>query len=283
VRSGFWYDFKPDAEIKGFHISQPIMPLNVEEPTRWKRLLSKLTRYSETRFKNEVLGVSDSIGTRIISVQELEALCQPYDMYRAPPPDSLKSYVATVGGVDWSGGGTEGVSRTVVWVDGITRDHKLKTLYYRIYPVTNPVNILEDVAEVLSNYCVKFVVGDRGEGHLANNLLAQKLGTHRVLQLHYGSQAKPLTLNEQMNCYSGDRTTLMDNFFMVLKRGGVIYPSLQHMETPIKDTLNIYEEVTQLGKKVWRHAPTQPDDAFHAQLFAWIAAKVVMMDMNFTG
>ena len=75
----------------------------------------------------------------------------------------------------------------------------------------------------------------------------------------------------------------MDNYFMVLKRAGIEYPRLQYMREAISDILNIYEEVTTTGKKVWRHAPTQPDDAFHAQLFGWLAAKIIMMDLNFSG
>jgi hypothetical protein len=69
---------------------------------------------------------------------------------------------------------------------------------------------------------------------------------------------------------------------MVLKRGGVIYPRITYMTEAIKDVLNLYEEVTMSGKKVWRHAPTLSDDAFHAQLFAWLAAKIVCMDLKFT-
>jgi hypothetical protein len=75
----------------------------------------------------------------------------------------------------------------------------------------------------------------------------------------------------------------MDNYFMVLKRGGVIYPRLQYMGPAIQDILSIFEEITQMGKKVWRHSQTQPDDAFHAQLFGWLAAKIIMMDMSFNG
>lgn len=282
-RNGQWYDFNPGSTLKGFHISQPMLPKNMESEVRWRRILDKLERYSETKFKNEVLGISDALGARIIGKDELEALCKDYDVYRTPPPGGLGNYKAIVGGVDWSGGGAEGISRTVAWVWGITPEHRLRCLYFRIYPVTSPVTVVEDVAEVFQNYGVKLVVGDRGEGHLANNLLAKILGEHRVHQLHYGAQASPLSWNEKGKFYTGDRTTLMDNFFMVLKRGGVEYPKLEYMREPITDVLNIFEEVTQMGKKVWRHAPTQPDDAFHAQLFGWLAAKIVMMDMQFNG
>lgn len=281
-RDGQWYDFNPGSTLKGFHISQPMMPLNSEDATRWQRILNKLERYSVNKFKNEVLGVSDALGTRLISKEELTALCKDYEIYRNPAPNQ-EPYSHIVAGVDWSGGGKEGVSRTVVWIFGITKDHRLKTLYFRIYPVTNPVSVVDDVAEVLSGYQCALVVGDRGEGHLANELLKAKLGKNRVTQLKYQMQASPIVWSEDANSYHADKTTLMDNYFMVLKRGGVVYPKLDYMSVPIEDTLNIYEEVTQTGNKVWRHAPTQPDDSFHAQVFAWIAAKIILMDMSFSG
>jgi hypothetical protein len=194
-----------------------------------------------------------------------------------------REYSHVVAGVDWSGGGIEGVSRTVVWIFGVTCQHQLKTLYFRIYPVTSPVSVVDDVVEVLRNHNVELVIGDRGEGKLPNDLLKQKLGPHRVHMLQYGAQARPLAWNDAGGFYSGDRTILMDNYFMVLKRQGVIYPRLQCMGVPISDILNIYEEVTNNGKKVWRHAPTHPDDSFHAQLMGWLAAKVLLMDLEFNG
>jgi hypothetical protein len=281
-RAGQWYDFNPDSSLKGMHISQPMLPLNMEQPHRWARILNKLERYSETKFKNEVLGISDALGARLISKEELLSLCQSYDVYRTPPKN-METFSHIVAGVDWSGGGTEGVSRTVLWIFGVTRDHRLKTLFFRVYPVTNPVTVVDDVAEVIQNYNVSLTVGDRGEGHLANKQLQKILGRHRMTQVKYGAQAAPIVWNEEADAYHADRTTLMDNYFMVLKRGGVIYPDERYMTTPIQDVLNIYEEVTKNGLKVWRHAPTQPDDAFHAQLFGWLAAKIVLMDMEFTG
>jgi len=282
TRAGQWYDFNPDSTLKGLHISQPMLPLNQEMPNRWQRIINKLERYSESKFKNEVLGVSDALGARLISKDELLALCSPYDVYRAPPKN-MEHYSYVVAGIDWSGGGTEGVSRTVIWLWGVTKDHRLKTLFFRIYPVMNPVAVVDDIVEILTNYNVALTVGDRGEGHLANKQLQARLGRHRVTQVKYGSQASPILWNEAADSYHADRTTLMDNYFMVLKRGGAIYPKEEIMSVPIQDVLNIYEEVTKNGLKVWRHAPTQPDDSFHAQLFGWLAAKIVLMDMEFAG
>jgi hypothetical protein len=117
-----------------------MLPRNIEFPGRWKRILEKMDRYSDTRFKNEVLGISDSLGARLVSKEELEVLCEDYDIFRKPSFNENFSHV--VAGIDWSGGGTEGVSRTVLWIWGVTSDHRLKTLYFRIYPVTNPQDAL---------------------------------------------------------------------------------------------------------------------------------------------
>lgn len=282
-RLGQWYDFNKESTMKGFHVSQPMLPLNCENPHRWGKLLTKVERYPESRLKNEVFGVSDAIGARLISKDELESLCENYDIFRTPPPTAQEQFSHVVAGVDWSGGGVTGVSRTVLWIFGVTKDHRLKTLYFRIYPVTSPVTIVDDMVEVMNNYQVERVVGDRGEGHLGNDQLRHKMGKHRVTEVQYGAQASAISWNDLGSFYTVDRTIVMDNYFMVLKRGAVVYPNLSYMTVPIQDILNLYEEVTKVGRKVWRHAPTQPDDSYHAQLFAWLAAKMILMDLSFNG
>jgi hypothetical protein len=78
-----------------------------------------------------------------------------------------------------------------------------------------------------------------------------------------------------------DRTTLIDNYLMTVKQGRVEFPPYEEMREPIKDILNIFEEVTTSGKKVWRHSPQLPDDSLHAQVFAWFGWKMVMNDLKF--
>lgn len=78
-----------------------------------------------------------------------------------------------------------------------------------------------------------------------------------------------------------DRTTLIDNYLMCLKQQRVEYPPFDETREAIKDVLNIYEEVTSSGKKVWQHSPQLPDDSLHAQVFAWFAWKMVLNDLKF--
>jgi hypothetical protein len=290
-RHGQWYDFNPEYKhdprygVKGFHVSQPILPANVEQPERWKRILEKLESYSPTKFKNEVLGVSDAVGSRLITLEELTALCEDYMVDLPIQPDQLKGIRAISGGVDWSGQGQDYVSRTVVWVFGLTRDYKLKTLFYKIMKGENPVEDVDEVGDIFQRCNCQVVIGDAGEGAHANAFVRDKLGAHRMFQAQYGSFQKMLRWNRK-DRYLVDRTSAIDSYMIQLKRGGVIFPNIRQMATPIQDILNEYEETTQVGtvgggRRVWRHAPTAPDDCLHAQIFAWFAMKVIQGDLEF--
>ena len=54
------------------------------------------------------------------------------------------------------------------------------------------------------------------------------------------------------------------------------------MELLFEDILNEYEEVTREGNKVWRHAPTRPDDALHALNFARLAMQRAIGELDLT-
>lgn len=286
VREGFWYDFNKHGRIKGFHISQPMLPVNNEIQERWDRILDKLETYPESKFKNEVLGVSDAIGTRFISQEELLAMCHDYYIPEAPPVDPalVEDCRYITGGVDWSGGGGDYVSRTVCWVWGYTNEGKYKTIYFKIFPGNNPIEDVEEVARIFSACRCDVVVGDAGEGAVANSHLMRVLGAHRVFQMQYGTFYKLMKWNKK-DRYLIDRTAAIDSFMLVLKHQGVIYPNVGQMMVPIQDILAEYEETSQTGyggvsRKIWRHAPSAPDDCLHAQIFAWLAMKIARQDME---
>ena len=314
VRNGEWIDmhvYPPGFDgkkIKGFHVPQVILPKNVPASMprdarsqelatrRWKRIVEKHAIYPTAKFKNEVMGVSDAIGTRLISKEELEALCLEYEITEYPTNNLLMGNLrGVVAGVDWSGGGMQGNSRTVLWIWGICsggqqHNFRLKTLYFKVYPETNPISggVVEHIVDMCTRFNVSLVIGDAGAGALANSNLREQLGSHRAMQVQYkggtsgsGGAGRSFYWNK-VDRFLAERTTMIDHFIMFVKREGVIYPNVRQMTIPIKDMLNEYEEETKHGRKVWRHAPTQPDDCLHAQIFGWMAAKFATMDPMFT-
>ncbi|RKY28662.1 MAG: hypothetical protein DRP83_00380 [Planctomycetota bacterium] len=294
--TGQWIDMVPSKKLQGFHISQPMMPRNVplamrsagrssaevkQAELRWERILQKFEETPLSTFRNEVLGVSDEIGSRLLSQEELESLCTGDPLQQFPDRKALQGITQIVAGADWSGGGTTGVSRTVLWIWGWRPvDQKLITLFYKVYPGTNPVTAVEEIALVCKQYQVSMFCGDAGEGALANDLMRTHLGHHRVIQVQYGMQAKALKFN-QVDRYTGDRTTLIDNYFMMLKQKKIEFGPLAEMRVAINDILNEYEDVTHTDRKVWRHSPQKPDDCLHAGLFGWLAWKIINKDFKF--
>ncbi len=302
-RKGQWIDMAKDVSIKGFHISQAIMPVNVPaswQPgteghaiavDRWTKLLYKMESplYGESRFLNECIGVSTSTGVRLLTKEALEALCdEKIDMTRLPLPLSKEGIVRTTAGVDWSGGGSEvkgseGVfkSRTVLHIWGQQADGRLRTLFYKIFPNGHATGWIDEIVELCNGWGVNMIVGDAGEGALANSYLRQRLGDHRVTAVRYMALSKPIEWNPNSMVYHVDRTTLIDNYAKWLIHKQAIYPCLKQATPAINDILNVYEEVTTQGRKVWRHAPTMPDDCLHAQIFGWFAWKLLVQDLKF--
>lgn len=298
TRLGFWHDMRKQEPggstlMKGFHIPQPIMPRNIPRccpgdeaaaQGRWDDIIHDMETISSANFRNEVLGISDSIGKRLLSLDELKALCGARNISSVREPDTMRGIPFCVAGVDWTGGGSKGKSRTVLWVWGwCPAELRLKTMYFRIYPNNNAVVDVEDIIRVCNDYQVSMVVGDAGEGNLPNSMLKNALGQHRVMAAQYGANKRPIYWNDE-DRWMLDRTTVIDNFMMFLKRKYPIkpeYPPYMQVKEAIEDVLHEYEDVTSAGKKVWQHAPDLADDALHAQIFAWIAFKLVMNDLLF--
>jgi len=289
-RNGKWFDMNPDSKMKGFHISQPMLPKNVENPIRWERILEKLEGYTATQFKNEVLGVSDDIGARFISQEELLTLCVDYYIDLPLTPAIVNGIRIVVGGVDWAGNSDDGAkSRTVAWVWGLTQDYKFKTLYYRVFQKANAIEDVEEVARIFEACQCRYVIGDAGEGAVANSVLRDKLGAHRVGQAQYGGGAGFSALirwNRQGTRYLVNRTAAIDSFMLELKKQGVIFANPRQMAVPIQDILNEYQESTHSGqggsiRSIWKHSPNSPDDCLHAMVFGWLAMKVVQGELKF--
>lgn len=282
VRNFKWRDTNNNPwRIKGFHIPQIVIPAHTENPKKWDILLEKFETWPRSKFNNEIMAESDSKGTRLLSMRDLEECCGQYRM-AAYPSAAIKEGVDTiVAGVDWSGGGKDGISRTVVYVWGVRTDFVFKTLYYKIYDSEDPVASVEDVAAVCDRFGVRLVIGDQGEGSLANGMLAAKLGKHRVGKFRYGMFSKPVETDSVTGVFKLDKTTIIDNYFKFIKDKGVIFPDIVDSKPAFDDVMAEFSEVTHVGKKIWKHSMNRPDDCLHAMIGGWIAGKLLKRDLTF--
>lgn len=308
-REGQWVDMNPrdDWKLKGFHISRPMMPKSVpaawpEGPLRdkaregWEEIMEKLegrNAYAISLFRNEVIGVSDSQGRRIITIEQLRAMCDGPPIAMKPDMQrNMKGVVRIAAGIDWSGGGTEMKSRTVLTILGkVGNTGKLRLLYFKIFPGTNPVDEVQEIGNTLQMYNIDgtlLIGGDRGEGNMPTDMLRKRFtdNPRRVMKFHYtGNMSSNIKWNDEGKFYVIHRTHSIDSLMSALSRQEFQFPhdpGQNIMDIAFQDILNEYEEVTKEGRKYWDHAPTNPDDFLHALNFARLAMQISTGEVNLT-
>lgn len=296
-RNGVWVDTnrKPDMPYKGFHISRPMMvgsvPAAWTEGTKeweeavdaWKDVLATMegpTAYSLPQFRNEVLGMSDSVGQRMITEADLWA-CATYDKFlEHPSREDLEDILRIGVGIDWSGGGGNGHSFTVVSVVGRTRKGKLRVLFFRIFPGLHAVAENKEIADLIRRFdgftpgqCV--VGADAGNGNTNVDMLRTSLDNPgRIQKFEYnGQMSYYLTWDPKAAKFLLKRTPAIDAFMLAVLRKDFEFPKEPRslVEAGFKHILAEYEEVvtSQSGeRKIWQHAETAPDDFLHSLVYA---------------
>jgi hypothetical protein len=305
-RLGQWIDMKSgkDAVYKGFHISRPIMPRNVpaawtnaadkeKAQELWNEVLGKMEgpgAYSTSKFRNEVLGVSDSVGQRVVTMEMLREACDgPMISDRQTPAIMQGVSPAIAAGVDWSGGGSEKTSFTVLWILGkMMNSVRQRTLYFKIFPGSHPIQEARDIAATIGMFKVQVVVCDAGEGN-ANTDELRRAMSHSHVPIHkvrYGSSPQYISWNEKPAVFNVNRTAAIDSTMFALARKEIQFPRSTDqnlMLAAFDQILNEYVETTAMEYKVWRHAPTKPDDSLHAITFARIGIQIATGQLDLRG
>jgi len=310
-RNGCWVDMVKGAEYKGFHISRIVMPNEVPKAwaegtdehraarKRWKSIWNKLYGKkpdSLSMFRNEVLGVSDAVGRRLVTIEHLrKSATGPLCSRRPDINANMKGVTKVAAGIDWSGGGAELKSRTVLVILGwVPLLGKNRVLYYKIFPGTHPVDEVEEIYATLCFYSMCNVIGaDEGGGNFPTDLLRKRFGNARnVVKFKYADNIdKYCQWNPKSGLWTINRTRALDRVMMSLGfHQEIQFPSdlltanVADIPEPFQDILNEYEEMTGPNKdrKAWRHAPTKPDDFLHAMNYADMALQMVKGEWDLT-
>jgi hypothetical protein len=302
-KNGQWVDMKSGSDMKGFHISQPIMPRNIPicwpestDPSsryvkalmRWKEIMSALEgpkAYPIAKFRNEILGVSDSQGVRLIVREDLTKLCTGHPSMPIRPDPRFNGDIIKVSiGADFSGGGIDQVSTTAIAVLGLTKQRKLRLLYYRLFIGEHPIKELAAIREVLAMYQPELVACDAGEGLLQIEELRKQMNWyHRIQKIRYGAGGAHIKWNAENGSYSVNRTAAIDSFMMAVLRAEFIFPNNIEAMTPAFDhILAEFTDVTNAGRKIWQHSKSDPDDFLHAIIYARLAMQMATGEIDLT-
>jgi hypothetical protein len=225
-RYGRWVHRHPDRRWSrlGLHVPQPIMPLHYAIPKKWSELLQKREGAANTAphvFINESLGESSATGNQLVTLPDLQEAAEldwennPLE----PHPDviaRLSRYRMIVMGVDWGGGGEDGVSFTVLALLGFRHDGNIDVIWGR--RLLNPHEHIKEAEEIYKYYQLfkpTYIAHDyTGAGILRETFLIQA-GIHidRILPIQYVRSAThslmtfhQATPQHQRSRYSLDKT-----------------------------------------------------------------------------
>lgn len=275
VRQGRWIAFAPerDSTFRGFHIPQVVLPFMVEHEVNWSLIWNDIQKLPESLVMQEVFGISESSGSRIIDESHIrkQSTLPSMNVLR----DNLDRYVMRLSGIDW--GGAEENSFTVHVIIGVRVDGRVDVLYAQRYHAYDPDHMFQNIAKAHFLYKAGACAADYGLGFQNNLILKNRFGIP-VVQMNFVRQNSPLTFhktNRGDDRWAIDKTSALRATFLAIKYGRVYFPPYLEFEPYTKDLLSPFEHVIEssgLTHVVYMRDPARPDDFAMALCFVLMAA-----------
>ena len=156
VRNGKWIAAYPSRmfSFRGYHIPQVVCPAIVDNANNWQKLLRKLTSGTLATFIQENLGISYSVGQRLLTRNDIirQSVLPSTKRLQEEVKENPGRYSLIVAGIDW--GGAELSSFTVITVIGIRPNGRIDTLWARRYRGYDPDEQMTDIAKICRFYNV---------------------------------------------------------------------------------------------------------------------------------
>jgi hypothetical protein len=292
VSVGQWVAAYPDRmkTFRGYHIPQVVCPFIVNNKNNWDKLLHKLMNGVLATFIQENLGISYSVGQRLITMQHLQRQCV------LPSTKTLQEeikrnparYTYIVGGLDW--GGAELSSFTVLTIIGIRPNGRIDVLWAERFRGFDPDEQMTAIARTCVYYGVTAIGADIGMGLDKNIILAKRFGLP-IVQIQYTRQLKLFGKNQSrgrtntVQCWTIDKVMALDVLFLAIRNRRVFFPKEEvFKDSFLPDILSPYETTTEVGgitHRLYLRSEAQPDDFCHALCFAsMVAMKLLGMAVD---
>lgn len=287
MAEGQWVATRPSVKNRlGFHLPQFIMTANTKKE-KWCDIYDKVVSmkngglYSPAKLSNEAFGISTDLAGKTLSVAEVMACCneEQHTWYETVPE---RHYTHVVLGVDWSVTGSV-ISFTVVTVTGFLPNGKMDVIYSEKLQGIDILAQIDKVEAIFKKYNCDIIGSDRGVGVVQAQTLQRRLGFKKVVAINYVAAKVSVRYDKPGQFISADRTRALDAVVMKIRQGREKFetPSYQLTKSYWNDALEIFEEETSVGTRVYRHHPEKPDDWIHSIAFANVAYQYATGDFSF--
>lgn len=301
ARNGVWVHAIPErrSEDAGYHIPQIIMPMHYEEPMRpgqipnnvsdkWMQLLRKRDGsggYTDAKFLNEVLGESCDMGQKLITLHDIKQASVLHRNEWRTALDHVGDYAVISVGVDWGGGGEDGISTTTIVVAGINvKTGKTDCIYTeRVNSGFDTVLEAKRCLEIFQAFRANIFCHDYGGAGAVRETLMMQTGLpmDRLIPFMYvrAPHKKMVELKRpggynQRIYYTMDKTRSLLFLAQAIKSQVVLLPEFSSAQAITRDLLALIEErMESRGKAdifLITRSAKQTDDFAHALNYACV-------------
>ena len=272
--NGRWVHLFPERRDKGLYVGYRIpQVINPMVHSHWEEIVTKLNTYSNSRIHQEVLGRSYEVGTQPISKSDLVRAEKDVEM-----SEKLEFFENAVMGIDWGYGD---VSYSVVTIGGWNQRQKWQVIYakkYKLGEEIDPVYQLNDILRLVQKFKVVYIGCDWGAGWGQNARLKAKFPRTADFIYSHGQKTK-LKWSQSVNRYTANRTETMTDLFESIKMGNVEFFKGFTSEFG-QDFLNVRGTLDTMGRVMYTHKTSLPDDAVHAVSYGHLIGRIMRKDIQ---
>lgn len=294
-RHGFWVHKYPERRttFAGYHVPQVIMPIHYTRPNKWSELHAKMNGVggiSRATFFNECLGVACDESTRLVSKTDLEnaGVLHANDEKAALAARAGYQYCSM--GVDWGGGGEDGVSLTAVAILGMLPNGRIDVIFGKKLLTTHDhVAEARECMRLFYKFNCQTLAHDyTGAGNIRETVMVQMCGMDPDLLLpmqlvraasHGIMTFVPATPQHPRNVWRLDKARSLQLTSYCVKLGKLLFFAYDHVDDDrpglLHDFLALIENKisTNHGSDIYtiQRDPSASDDFAHAVNFGCCA------------
>jgi hypothetical protein len=290
ARAGRWYHTAKDhmAKFQAYHIPQPVMPMHYEDPEKWGELIDKRdgkNNYDQSRFYNEVLGESCDVGNKLVTITDIKKASTLGVNELEKCIDAFRRCTVRTLGVDWGGGGEDGVSSTVASLVGLRADGKIGCYYcVRFHAGFTHDEEARALLRLFREGCCHYFAHDYGgSGSVRETLMIQAgLPIDRIMNFMYVRATtrnmvhwNPPHPNEMRGYFALDKARSLVLQATCIKGAVVALPEYESSKNITHDLLALLEDKHEMprGADIYlvRKQPKIPDDFAHSLNYGCVA------------
>lgn len=282
---GRWEHRYPDRFLKGYHITQMMVP---DIPPA--DIYHKIQNYPLVKVKNEVLGESFEQADKPFHDGVLAKMYDYNAVYLERTVGEYGKYAnaATFLGIDWGEGeknGKAGTGYTVMSIGVMDEDSMFRILYQKRFERGEDIlveNQIHFVDKLVRDFGVRMIIADYGAGFYQNQQLRIKYNS-MFHQCHYlGSLGQHYKYDGQSYKFLVQRTKWMTEFITECKKGKVKVnagsnPNIEWTKKNLRGIYSEYRQATKAGRSeemFYAHPIGEPDDFCHSMIYCRLASRV---------